>query len=278
MTPFWALIRKQLHESRWTLFVSAAVLFGLGWLSVYMTSLNETRILKMLATGVGGNRFDWMRRLGITQEPTSAEIMMAFWNHPFFLILVSIWCIVRGSAAVAAEVERGTMDLLLSRPVSRTSYLASQVGVAMAGLVVLAIALTAGASIAVHYNTLRIRPDPWTLAQPAMNLAALGLPIYGYTLLASSIDHVRSRPTWIGSSLTLGGFIAYVIAMVPVFSGMWWQPWLERVSIFMAYNPVEVVTKGESFAPHLAILAGVGAPCILLAFIVFAYRDLPANG
>ena len=51
MKSFWALIRKQIHESRWTLFVSAAVLFGLGWLSVYMTSLNETRILKMLATG-----------------------------------------------------------------------------------------------------------------------------------------------------------------------------------------------------------------------------------
>ena len=63
--------------------------------------------------------------------------MMAFWNHPFFLILVSIWSIVRGSAAVAAEVERGTMDLILSRPVSRSSYLASQVGVALAGLVVL---------------------------------------------------------------------------------------------------------------------------------------------
>jgi hypothetical protein len=59
---------------------------------------------------------------------------------------------------------------------------------------------------------------------------------------------------------------------------MWWKPWLERLSIFAAYNPVEVVTKGETFAPHLAILAGVGAPCIALAFLLFAYRDLPANG
>ena len=54
MRPFWALIRKQLHESRWTLGVSAAVLFGLGWLSVYVTSLNETRITRMLGSGGGG--------------------------------------------------------------------------------------------------------------------------------------------------------------------------------------------------------------------------------
>ena len=46
MRPFWALIRKQLHESRWTLGVSASALFGLGWLSVYVTSLNESRIVQ----------------------------------------------------------------------------------------------------------------------------------------------------------------------------------------------------------------------------------------
>ncbi len=278
MRPFWALIRKQIHESRWTLCVSAAALFGLGWLSVYMTSLNESRIVRMLGSDGEDERIQWMRRLGIGGEPTSAEIMMAFWNHPFFLILVSIWSIARGSAAVAAEVERGTMDLLLSRPVSRSSYLASQVGVAMAGLIVLALSLAAGGSLAVRYNSLRVPPGAWTLIRPAANLAALGLPIYGYTLLASSIDNVRWRPTWIGSSLTLAGFIAYVIAMIPVFSEMWWKPWLERLSIFRAYNPVELVAKGETFGTNLALLTGVGAPCIVLAFLIFAFRDLPANG
>ena len=132
--------------------------------------------------------------------------------------------------------------------------------------------------MAVRYNTLRVPPGPWLLIQPATNLAALGLPIYGYTLLASSIDHVRWRPTWIGSSLTLAGFIAFVIAMLPVFSEAWWKPWVERVSIFKAYNPIEVVARGETLGANLTFLAGVGAPCILLAFILFAIRDLPANG
>jgi ABC-2 type transport system permease protein len=278
MRPFWALVRKQIHESRWTLVVSASVLFALGWLSVYVTSLNEARIIRLLASGDDDQRIEWLRRMGIGAEPTSAELMMAFWNHPFFLALVSIWAISRGSAAVAAEVERGTMDLLLSRPITRSAYLASQVLTAIGGLVVLALGLTAGGFLGVRFNSLRVPLDPSALVQPAVNLAALGLPIYGYTLLVSSIDHVRSRPTWIGSSLTLAGFIAYVIAMIPVFSEMWWKPWLERVSIFRAYNPVEVVVKAETFGPHLAVLAGAGAPCIVLAFVLFARRDLPANG
>ena len=51
-------------------------------------------------------------------------------------------------------------------------------------------------------------PAPWAMLRPAINLAALGLPIYGYTLLASALDHVRWRATLIGSVLTLAGFVA----------------------------------------------------------------------
>ena len=35
MMPFLALLRKQTHESKWTLGLSAAVLFGLGWLMYF---------------------------------------------------------------------------------------------------------------------------------------------------------------------------------------------------------------------------------------------------
>jgi ABC-2 type transport system permease protein len=150
--------------------------------------------------------------------------------------------------------------------------------VALAGLAILAGALMAGASIAVHYNILREPPGTWTLLRPAVNLAALGLPVYGYTLLASALDQVRWRPTSIGSALTLGGFIAYVISLIPVLQGMSWRPWLERISIFKAYNPVELVTTGESFGYHVAILAGIAATAITLAFVAFAFRDLPTNG
>ncbi len=59
---------------------------------------------------------------------------------------------------------------------------------------------------------------------------------------------------------------------------MSWKPWLERISIFKAYNPVELVTTGESYGYHLAVLGGIGAAVIVLAFVAFAVRDLPTNG
>jgi ABC-2 type transport system permease protein len=276
MKPFWALIRKQTVESRWTLLLSAAALFGLGWLFVYVTARTEAEIIRDLESGSGGVRLEFMRAMGV--QTTSASIMMTFWNHPLIMLLLSIWTIGRGSAAVAAEIERGTMDLILSRPVARWTYLASQILFAIVGLAILAAALFAGASVALHYNFLSEPPTRSILIRPALNLAALGLPIYGYTLLASALDHARWRPTSIGSVLTLGGMIAYVISMIPVFQDSTWKPWLERVSIFKLYNPIELVADGNTLGFNLSVLAAIGAGFILFAFLAFAVRDLPTNG
>jgi ABC-2 type transport system permease protein len=278
MKPFVALVRRHIVEGRWTLALSAAALFGFGWLWVYVTSLNETEILRLLESGEGGGRIQWMRNMGIGDAPSSVSIMMAFWTHPLIILLLSIWPISRGSAAVAAEVERGTMDVILSRPISRWAYLASGILISIAGLAILSAAILAGASIAVHYNVLREPPGPWTLLWPALNLGALGLPIYGYTLLASSIDHVRWRPMTIGSVLTLGGVIAFVVSSLPVFQEMSWRPWVERISIFKRFDPIELVTDGQSFEFNVSLLAGIGAAGITLAFVAFSVRDLPTNG
>jgi ABC-2 type transport system permease protein len=278
MRPFLALLGKQIHEAKWTLFLSAAVLFGLGWLFVWVTSLNEAEIVRRLGDDSEEGRIQLMRMMGVNEEASSLSLIMVSWSHPFIFLLISIWAIGRGSAAVAAEVERGTMDLLLSRPISRSAYLASGVIVSLIGLVVLAGALFAGASIAVHYNVLRERPASWAMLLPAVNLAALGLPIYGYTLLAGALDHVRWRATLIGSVLTLIGFAALVISLIPILQTMSWEPWVERISIFKAYNPIQAVNGGETYQLHLAILTGIGAAFIAMAFAAFAVRDLPANG
>jgi ABC-2 type transport system permease protein len=278
LKPLFALLRKHLHDTRGTLILSAAALFALGWLFVFFTSLNEAQILEGLASDSEDNRFRWLRSMNMLEQPPSVQIVVAFWNHPFIVLTIAIWAIARGSIAVGAEVERGTLDLIMSRPVTRSAYLFSHVFIAVLGLLFLALALALGARVGVHYNFLRVPPDFSMLLAPALNLAALGLPMYGYTLLASSLDHVRWRPTMIGSVLTLAGFIARVIALIPVMQKFEWRIWFDRASIFKLFDPVDAVSAAESLNFNLAVLAGLGAGCIVLAFLCFSQRDLPANG
>jgi ABC-2 type transport system permease protein len=275
MTAFWALIRKQVVDARWTLGFSAAALFGLSWLFVYATSRIEERMRAVAALGGAARPMRMLRGLGgESMDFTSPAIEMAFWNHPFIVLTFAIWVIGRGSAAVAAEVERGTMDLILSRPVSRTRYLAAQVTVALTGLAVLAGAMILGNWLATRYNPIQDPPSLALLLKPSANLAALGLSIYGYTLLCSTLDSVRWRPTLIASVVTLAGFIANVVANLPTLED--WK-WLEKLSIFKAFDPVEVVTKGQTLAFNLAILSGLGVAGVVLAFLAFSVRDLPSN-
>ena len=98
-----------------------------------MTSLNETEILKVLSSETEDNRFRWLRNMGLEEQPPSVSIMMSFWSHPLIITIIAIWAIARGSIAVGAEVERGTLDLILSRPVSRTTYLFTHVLMAIFG-------------------------------------------------------------------------------------------------------------------------------------------------
>lgn len=280
MSPFLTLVRRLFRDVRWSLLFSAASLFALGWLFVYVTSLNEGRIRKALAAapGEGGRGFGWMREMGMGEQPSTTTIMMGFWSHPIIILVVAIWAIGRGTSAVGTEIERGTLDLVLSRPISRASYLTSQVVTSLMGLLLITLSLAGGAAVAARYNILSNTPGLGLLLRPALNLAALGLPIYCYTLFFSSIDHVRWRPTMIGSMLTLAGFIARVIAVIPVFKEMSWRPWVDQSSIFRLYNPVDAVAKLDVYYFNVAVLCGIGAAFLAPAYLVFATRDLPANG
>jgi len=271
MRALIALFRKNVLDSRWMIAIIGASLFGLSWLFVHVAHRIESRMKEV----AGGGPMRMLRGLGgAAMDFSTAAIEMAFWNHPFVLLMFAVWGIARGSAAVAGEIEKGTMDLVMSRPVGRSTFLLSQVASASAGLILMAAMMVAGNLVGARYNTLETPPSAWVVCKPALNLLAFGWAIFGYTFLLSTLDHVRWRPNLIASVVTLASFIALVIANIPSLEE--WK-WLEKASIFKAYNPVEVVTKGETLAFNAGLLGAIGAVGVVLGFLVFARRDLPAG-
>ncbi len=274
MSVIFSLFLKGLLEARWMLGIISASLFGLAWWFVHFASRIEaalkvaTRARRPagMLRGLGGSAMDF----------STAAIEMSFWTINTLLVpmVMAIWAISRGSGSVAGEIEKGTMDLILSRPVARWAYLSSHVAVAVFGLMAIAASMMAGNLTGAYFNHLENPLSALALTRPSLNLIALGWAIFGYTFLVSCADHARWRPTLIGSVATLAGFIALVVSGIP--SAEEWK-WLEKVSIFKAYNPVEVVTTGATLAFNVGILGAVGGVGVILGFVIFARRDLPAG-
>jgi ABC-2 type transport system permease protein len=200
---------------------------------------------------------------------------IARWNFPVVPLLVLCWAIARGSAAVAGEVERGTLDLAMSRPMSRWSFLMAQVVSAVLGFVIM-LAVLWGSNLAANwYYAIEEPPPPLGVLRPCVNVLALGFSVFGYTLIFSAFDVARWRASLIGSALTIGGLIGYFVANSEELKERWW--WLEWLTVFKGYAPVEAAVKAELFGPHVAALCGVGVAGIILAYLFFQGRDLPAN-
>ena len=271
---FLVLVAKQIRDSRWLLGLFSTAFFGMSWLTVFMAHRFETLIAQGKLGPDAPRRFGFLRGLGgAAMDYSTTALEVCWWNHPFIVLTVLGWAIARGSGAVAGEIERGTLDLTLSRPVPRWQFLASQVVASVIGLVILAAALIMGNLVGTQFNVVKAAPGIDVLIRPALLVFALGWSIFGYTLPFSVIDGVRWRPGLVGAGLTLTGLIALSVA--PQFNENW--AWLEKLTVFQWYAPMTTAVKNEDLTYNLIVLGSIGAIGVIIAFLSFQWRDLPSS-
>ena len=275
MTPVPTLTRRQLSESRWMLGITATSLFLLCWLLVFGTNRVE-KFARERAKEFGpearrriGQRFG-----GPSFDGSSTSLELSRWREPPFILVIALWAISRATAAVAGEIEKGSLDIVMSRPVSRKAYLFSQILTGLIGSIVLAAAMIGGMTFGNALNYIEQPPELMDLVRPSLLVVSLGLAIYGIAIALSAIDIVRWRPMVVVSVLTLAMYIAPPILAIPGLEN--YKP-LEKLSIFLYYDPVEAGLKGVELAANAGKLLAVGGVGMALAFLAFARRDLPAN-
>jgi ABC-2 type transport system permease protein len=201
---------------------------------------------------------------------TSRGILVFVWNHPIIHALFAAVMIALASRAIAGEIEGGTMELLLSQPLSRAVYLAAQI--AFAGLVLLGL-ITLMLS-GVHGGISLFEVDAqvsWRLFLPvAVNLFSLETAIYGVTLAFSSAARDSGRVVTIALLIVL---LSYLIQAV----GRLWSKigFLLKFSIFEYYSPQRTVLLGEAPWPDIAVLLLAGFLLAGAGWWKFMSRDVP---
>jgi ABC-2 type transport system permease protein len=191
------------------------------------------------------------------------------WVHPVVLALVWACAIVCCTRIPAGEVDRGTIDVLLSLPVSRRQVFLAESFAWLAGL---GAVLTLGClgniagSIGVKPD---LRPDRVRMLMAAAHLFVLAMSVGAFAWLISSLSDRR------GKAIT-GAFIAVLASFLLNYIAQFWEPakranWL---SILSYYRPLFIIRDGVWRWGDLAVLAGLAAVLWAAAGAVFSRRDL----
>ncbi len=321
------LVRKLLRDIRWPLIAVMVLLcvFTMLWVKIAqrvtaeiapffngvaaMSKLNPKVFEEVLFKGPGRISQAVMGG-GEVHFENPTDFLAVELLHPVVITLVCLWSIGRASGAVAGELDRGTLELLLSQPVPRSRLILAHFLVDCIVIPALVLSIAAGTHLGlaavgpfeVDYTVLDALKTKAPFAIPhgpdvlpvhvggqwkaLVNLAALMFAVSGLTIAISSLNRSRWKATGLATGIILGMFIVNVIGQ------LWDTLAVTRpISLFFYYQPQKIWLKNQWFAdwsgaggpattlvetPVLVVLAAVGAIGYLVASKTLNWRDLPA--
>lgn len=190
--------------------------------------------------------------------------------HPIAVGLNLVFAVGFAASAIAGERQRGTLEVLLARPVSRQGVYAT---LALAGAIFVGVTiggLTAGSLLGATLTSRTIELGVGNLPLVWLNGALLYWAFGAIGLLASaSFD--RLSP-----ALSLSLAVVLISYFLEVLGSLWPDAsWLQPYSLFHYVDP-KATLAGLPVWRDFALLAGVTAAAVGAALVVFPRRDLAA--
>ena len=191
-------------------------------------------------------------------------------QHPLAIGMLGIFAVGASATAISGERARGTLEVLLARPISRMAlYLSILVALLVTVLIVFAAIL--GGMIG--GSAIQGLTDELDLGQlPLVILNGFGLWAAFTTFgLAASVTFDRPGPA-IGLSLT---YLA-VNYFLEILGSLWLDAaWTQDYSLFHHFNPGAILS-GEAVLVDLVIVFVAALVPVVYALVVFPRRDLAA--
>lgn len=294
----WVLVRKLLRDIRVAWIVVAVLLFLFQLLWSRITSRVTSQILEQLQrmnitvdvirrilfdpneiTGqlvqavIGGERIEFDRAM---------DMMSISYVHPLVLTILGVWAIGRAANAIAGEIDRGTLELLLAQPIRRTQVVLAHFAVDAIVFPSICLAIWIGTYCGTWWMGLQAAENPLQRVEPARFLPALLcisaylFSISGVTMWISAMGRSRARVWGWAVTIFLSMFLINVLGQI--FDVL---DWVRPYTIFYHYQPQHLILKSDWYAEgkswfHLGVLASVGVLGYWFAWLTFCRRDLPA--
>jgi len=198
---------------------------------------------------------------------TSGLIAIGY-NHPFVMFLLMLFAVGVPTGLLAGEVQKGTMELILCRPTTKTQVYACAGILTLVGMFALILVMFLGTVAAVNLFTFKDKVPLHIFFRIAINGGLLASTFGAFSLLFAA--------TFARLYAAVGVSVAFLTAsyLVAVVSN-WWprMAFLKRATLFYLIDSSDL--WGGWPLRNMAILVAILLAAAGLGALIWHRRDLP---
>ena len=259
---FWYETRRRLRGTAvFAIVLSLYAVFAVGiFPSIESAGVDFERLMELYPEAL--REAFGIEAIGTIEGFLAGELYNFVW-----VLLLGVYFAYRAGGMVAADMERGRLDLLLSLPVSRTRLLFEKY--ASLAVPILTVNVVAGVTVYAGTHVIGYPVDPL----PILVVHLLSIP---YLLTCAAIGLVLSvlvDRADIAQRAALGGmFVLYLIESLA--SSTRQLEGLQYVSPTYYYSPTEILVRNEYALADAGVLIVAIGILLLCSRFIFARRNL----
>ncbi len=271
--PNLGLVQRAIRETYASTIMLAGVLFTISGLLAY--ALPRVQAKFMSGRGIPPPIRAFRDAMLGTDSSLGSVGDIAFsiaLSHPIVIALLAAHAIIVTTRILAAEVERGTVDVLLALPVTRIQLFVSETFAWILTALVVLGAVYAGSYFGSRYILPEYRPDFGNMLLVIANLALVYAVIGASGLLAGVTTDRRTRAVLFVVLMTV--FSVLVNFLYTLDPSLAFTKHLRVFSILEYYKPVSMLRTATFPWKDAAVLGGAALSLWSLAAIRITRRDV----
>lgn len=265
------LYAKAFREVRLQLVILSLALFGMMTALTHILPQFQENLLGEVMEQLPFAKRMFATLLGVDIEgQINAQMLQSFvWVHP--VVLTTIWAheIIFCTRTPAAEIDRGTIDILLGLPISRKALFLCESSVWLITGIIIIASGSLGYFIASRGMSAEQRPALATVFMILTNLFCLYIAVGGISYLASSLASRRGRAISVIFGIVLGSFFLNFLAQ-------FWDPAkpFSFLGVLEYYRPATIMLDDKFPIADIATLLAVGLSTWFAALFITTRRNI----